>query len=131
MAGTESPAPPEGVRFAGLLPRGDFRALLRRARVYVTAPRREDYGLTQLEALADGCQLATTPAPGPYAALPIARELDERLVTDDLAPALRAALDEPRADYADRARTALVPFRRGSVDALVAQQLVPRLLDAG
>ena len=130
VAGTESATQPEGVRFAGLLPRGDFRALLRRARVYVTAPRREDYGLTQLEALADGCQLATTPAPGPYAALPIARELDERLVTDDLAPALRAALDEPRADYADRARSALVPFRRGSVDALVAQQLVPRLLDA-
>ena len=131
VAGTESPTPHQGVRFAGLLSRADFRTLLRRARVYVTAPRREDYGLTQLEALADGCLLVTTPAPGPYAALPIARELDERLVTDDLARALRAALDEPRADYADRARTALVPYRRGSVDALVAQQLVARLLDAG
>jgi hypothetical protein len=123
-----TPDPVGGVRFAGLLSRTDFRELLRRARVYVTAPRREDYGLTQLEALADGCQLVTTPAPGPYAALPIARELDPRLVTDDLAAALRAALDEPRDDYVDRARTALVPFRRGAVDALVARELLPRLL---
>ena len=30
----------------------DFRALLRRARVFVTAPRREDHGIAQLEALA-------------------------------------------------------------------------------
>jgi len=28
-----------------------YRALLRRARVFVTAPRREDYGVAQLEAL--------------------------------------------------------------------------------
>ena len=55
----------DGVRFAGLLPRAEYRALLRRARVFVTAPRREDYGMAQLEALADGCLLVTTPAPGP------------------------------------------------------------------
>src|SRR5687768_17846636 len=34
-----------------------FRALLRRSRVYVVAPRREDFGIAQLEALADGCRL--------------------------------------------------------------------------
>ena len=106
----------------------EFRALLRRTRVYLTAPRREDYGLTQLEALADGAMLVTTEAPGPYAALPIARDLDARLVGEDLAGALRAALDDPREDYAERARTSLVPFRRGSVDALVQQELLPRLL---
>lgn len=119
---------PEGVRFAGLLAPSEFRALLCRARVYVTAPRREDYGLAQLEALADGAMLVTTPAPGPYAALPIARELDPRLVGDDLAGALRTALDDPVADYAERARSTLVPFRRGAVDALVLEQLVPKLL---
>jgi hypothetical protein len=108
----------------------EFRALLRRARVYVTAPRREDYGLAQLEALADGAMLVTTEAPGPYAALPIARDLDARLVGDDLPGALRAALDDPRDDYADRARTAMLPYRRGSVDALVQQELLPRLLPA-
>src|SRR5438309_1950815 len=53
-----------GVSWAGRLEPADYRRLLRRARVYVTAPRREDYGLAQLEALADGAQLVTTAAPG-------------------------------------------------------------------
>ena len=59
-----------GVRDAGAGPPAEFRALLRRARVYVTAPRREDYGLAQLEALADGALLVTTPAPGPLRGAP-------------------------------------------------------------
>ncbi len=117
-----------GVRVAGELALDDFRSLLRRARVFVCAPRREDYGLVQLEALADGCQLVTTVAPGPYAALPIARELDARLVGDDLTAALTAALGEPRGDYAERARAALVPFTHEAVDRLVAERLLPRLL---
>ena len=58
-----------GIRVVGMLAAGDYRALLRRARVFACAPRREDYGIAQLEALADGCLLVTTPAPGPYAAL--------------------------------------------------------------
>ncbi len=116
------------VRSVGVLGREDYRALLRRARVFVCAPRREDYGIAQLEALADGCQLVTTPAPGPYAALPIARELDARLVGEDLGRALRAALDDPSPQYAERASRALAPFRREAVDRLVAEQLVPRLL---
>ena len=126
VAGVEG-EPREGVRFAGLLEPSEFRDLLRRARIYVTAPRREDYGLAQLEALSDGAMLVTTEAPGPYAALPIAREADARLVGDDLAGALRTALDDPREDYSEKARSGLVPFRRGSVDALVLQELAPRL----
>jgi glycosyl transferase family 1 len=118
----------QGVRVLGVLAQADFRALLRRARVFVCAPRREDYGIVQLEALADGCQLVTTPAPGPYAALPLARELDPRFVGDDLATALRAALEPPPPDYAERAYAALAPFRRASVDCVVAEQLLPRLL---
>jgi hypothetical protein len=117
-----------GVRVLGELRPDDFRALLRRARVFICAPRREDYGIVQLEALADGCQLVTTPAPGPYVALPIARELDARLVGDDLAPALRAALEQPLPDYAERAKKALAPFTRDAVDRIVAEQLLPRLL---
>jgi hypothetical protein len=117
-----------GVRVVGTLARTDFRALLRRARVFVCAPRREDYGIAQLEALADGCQLVTTPAPGPYAALPLARELDSRLVGEDLRASLRAALNDPRADYAPRARSALAPFSRDAVDRLVEHELLPRLL---
>jgi glycosyltransferase involved in cell wall biosynthesis len=117
-----------GVRVLGALPPEEFRALLRRARAFVCAPRREDYGIVQLEALADGCQLVTTAAPGPYAALPIARELDARLVGEDLAAGLLAALDRPLQDYGERAGEALAPFSRAAVDRLVAEQLLPRLL---
>jgi glycosyltransferase involved in cell wall biosynthesis len=121
-------APVAGVRFVGTLPRDEYRGLLRRARVFVTAPRREDHGIAQLEALADGCALVTTPSPGPYAALPIARGLDPRLVTDDLAGALRAALDEPAPGYAERAAEALKPYSHVEVDRVVADVLLPRLL---
>jgi hypothetical protein len=119
----------EGVRVVGLLPKEEYRALLRRARVFVCAPQREDYGIAQLEALADGCLLVSTPAPGPYAALAIARELDGRLVSDDLEAALRAALTNPSSSYATRAREALTPFRRDVLDGLVAAEMLPRLLD--
>ncbi len=117
-----------GVRVAGSLAAADFRALLRRARVFACAPRREDYGIAQLEALADGCQLVTTAAPGPYAALDIARQLDARLVGDDLLGALRTALAQPLPDYAERARAALAPFSREAADRMVAERLLPRLL---
>lgn len=118
----------DGIRFAGPLEPAAFRALLRRARVFVSAPRFEDYGIAALEALADGCMLVTTPAPGPYVALALARRLDPRLVGDDIAAALRVALDDPVFDYAERAARALEPFSRPSVDRRVAAELLPRLL---
>ena len=115
-----------GVRSVGLLPRAEYRALLRRSRLYVTAPRREDYGIAQLEALADGCVLVTAPAPGPYAALALARILDDRLVTNDLGPAIRLALDAPPSDYAQRAARAMTSFSAERIDQVVAG-LVPML----
>jgi hypothetical protein len=119
-----------GVHVVGRLAPAAYRALLRRARVFVTAPRREDYGIAQLEALADGCVLVTTAAPGPYAALPLARALDPRLVVDasGLAAALRCALDTPADGYAQRAATALAPFSRAAIDTVVRDTLLPRLL---
>jgi hypothetical protein len=111
-----------------MLSREDYRALLRRARVFVTAPRREDYGIAQLEALADGCVLVTNLAPGPYAALPLAQELDGRLVGEDLGRALRLALDDPTPDYSARAAELLEPWRPEVVDRVVASELLPRLL---
>jgi glycosyltransferase involved in cell wall biosynthesis len=128
VTGTDRVPRAPGVRAAGSLAPDAYRALLRRSRVFVTAPRREDYGLAQLEALADGCLLVTNAAAGPYAALPIARELDPRLVGDDLAGALRAALDDPAPDYAERALHAIAPYRRAAVDATVRDELLPRLL---
>lgn len=118
----------EGVRATGMLASVEYRELLRRARVFVCAPRREDHGLAQLEALADGCMLVTTPAPGPYVALPIARRLDGRLVGEDLPAALARALQDPSPGYAVRARAELAPFAPDAVDRLVAQELLPRLL---
>ncbi len=120
--------PADGVRVTGPLPPAPYRALLRRTRVYVCAARREDYGIAQLEALADGCLLVTVPSPGPYAALPLARALDARLVGDELAAMLRTALDDPSPDYAERALAALAPFRRAAVDRIVSDELLPRLL---
>jgi glycosyltransferase involved in cell wall biosynthesis len=134
VAGTDRVPPAAGVRNAGRLAPAEYRALLRRARIFVTAPRREDYGIAQLEALADGCALVTTRAPGPYAALPLAAALDARLVVEpdpaSLAAAIRAALDEPAPDYADRALAAIAPFRVEAVDRTVAEDLLPRLLDS-
>jgi hypothetical protein len=98
--------------------------------VYVAAPRREDFGIAPLEALADGCMLVTTPSPGPYPALRLARQLDPRLVSDDLAPALRVALDDPVRDYASRALRLLTPFGRSAVRDTVAGSVLPRLLPA-
>jgi glycosyltransferase involved in cell wall biosynthesis len=126
VAGLSRPDLP-GVRFTGMLPARAYRALLRRARAFVTAPRREDYGIAQLEALADGCMLVTTAAPGPYAALPLARELDPRLTGEELA--IRAALDDPAPGYAERATELLRPWRPEEVDRVVADVLLPRLLD--
>ena len=122
------PHPPDGVVVSGRLDREAYRELLRRSRVFVTAPLREDHGIAQLEAIADGCVLVTTAAPGPYAALPIARELDQRLVGDDLASALRMALDEPAPRYTARSIELIAPFSRAAVDRIVARDVLPRLL---
>jgi Glycosyl transferases group 1 len=128
VTGTDRVPRADGVRAAGSVAPDEYRALLRRARVFVTAPRREDYGLAQLEALADGCVLVTNAAPGPYAALSLAGELDARLVGDELAQAIRTALDDPSPGYAERALAAIAPFRRQAVDATVRERLLPALL---
>ncbi len=128
VTGTDRLEPVEGVELAGRLGPPEYRALLRRARVFVAAPRREDYGIAPLEALADGCMLVTTPAPGPYPALDLARKLDARLVDQDIAKALRTALDDPVPGYSERAAELLEPFSRRAVDRTVAERVLPRLL---
>ena len=92
------------------------------------APRREDYGIAQLEALADGCVLVTTPSPGPVRraagrarARPAARRRRPRRRDP------RARSTTPRPGYAERALEALAPWRPEAVDRVVAEQLLPRL----
>jgi glycosyl transferase family 1 len=128
VAGHEGIAPRSGVDLAGRLDPAEYRTLLRRARVFIAAPRREDYGIAPLEALVDGCLLVTTPAPGAYPAREIASQLDPRLVDDDLARAIRTALDDPPPGYALKAAELLKPFTRRAVDQTVAERVLPRLL---
>lgn len=116
-----------GVRFIDLLPYDEYRALLRRTRLHVTAPRHEDHGITQLEALADGCMLVTTAPAGPYPALELARELDPRLVGDDVAGALRIALDDPARDYPRRAGVLLEPLAPERVAQTIRERVAPAL----
>ena len=71
---------------------------VRRARVYVAAPTSR--GLRHRAARGSGGRLHARHHAGPGAlsgARPRAAALDPRLVGEDLAPALRAALDDPRA----------------------------------
>ncbi|MHB8689801.1 MAG: glycosyltransferase [Solirubrobacteraceae bacterium] len=119
---------PPGVEFTGRLDPPAFRALCRRSRVLACAPTREDFGIAPLEALADGCLLVTTPAPGPYPALDLARELDPRLVADDLVAPLRFALDSPLAGYGERAAALMRPFGRDAIDRTLANDVLPRLV---
>jgi glycosyltransferase involved in cell wall biosynthesis len=128
VTGIEGRPTADGVELTGKLPASEFRSLLRRSRVFLAAPTHEDYGIAPLEALAAGCIVATTPAPGPYPARDIARELDPRLVTDELFRAARTALDDPIPGYAQRAAELLVPFTRAAVDRTVAEEVLPRLL---
>jgi Glycosyl transferases group 1 len=127
---------PGGVEFAGWRPASDFRAALRRARVYAGGARWEDFGQAPLEALADGALLATVPSGGPFEALAFARELEPSLVASSLdpaalAPALRAAfaLPEQRASaYRERAGALLEPYRPDAVQRTVERRLLPALL---
>ncbi len=121
----------EGAEGTGLLAPDDYRALLRRTRVFVAAPRHEDFGIAQLEALADGCRLVSAPAGGPYPALALARALDPRSVSEDLAAAIRAALDAPPDGYAARAAALLAPYRREAFAATVRERVLPVLLGDG
>ncbi|MGH2873954.1 MAG: glycosyltransferase, partial [Solirubrobacteraceae bacterium] len=127
---------PAGIEWRGMLSAEEHRALTRRAEVYLCASRYEDYGVAQLEALADGALLVTVPAPGPYVALPIARELHRRLVADgssaeDLAIALKAAFELPESErraYRARARERLRAFSHASLRERLRDQVLPALL---
>jgi glycosyltransferase involved in cell wall biosynthesis len=130
VAGVPELAAPAGVRSVGTLERGAYRSLLRRARIYIAASRREEYGIAQLEALADGAMIVSSAGPARYPALEIARRLDERLIGSDLAAAIRLALDHPRGDYAAAAAPALERFSAASVDRIVAEQVLPALTGA-
>jgi glycosyltransferase involved in cell wall biosynthesis len=129
---------PERVEWAGMLSHEEHHALVARAELYLSASRIEEYGLAQLEALAGGALLVTTPSRGPYEALPLARRLEPTLVATErspqaLAAALGAALDLPepaRAEYRDRARELVAPYSREELRRRLEHEVLPILLPA-
>ncbi len=126
-----------GVLCVGRLETAVFRAVVGAVGLLAIAPRREDYGLVQLEALAAGARVVTTTAPGPYAALPLIRGLWPEQVVDDaddpfaLAAALRYAIDARAAApggvdaSTEAARQAVAPWSPDAVAAQVAAVVVP------
>ena len=127
---------PEGVEWAGMVPRADWLATVARSRVFVNASRWEDYGIAQFEALAAGTPVVTVPSGGAYEALPLLRELDPQLVTAEIdaaqiSTALSTALawdDSQRAGYASRAHELLAPYRPDALRAVVRDRVLPVLL---
>jgi glycosyltransferase involved in cell wall biosynthesis len=123
---------PTGIEWSGLLEPGQFRYTLSRTRVFVNASRREDHGLSQLEALAAGAALVTVASDGPYEALPLAMKLESGLVSpsvtsQSLAFALRAGFQVNLDDYATRAAELLRPYRREAIQQVFNEQVVPAL----
>src|SRR5438046_7889569 len=104
MGRREADERPEAVTFLGPLDRAGVAAALRRARVFVTAPRptpvwNEQFGLAYVEAMASGLAVVTTACGSNHEAV---RPPNERVPDDP--EALAEALLGFLADPARRAR---------------------------
>lgn len=129
--------PPELV-WHGELRHAEHVALTESAAAYISASEWEGSGIAQLEALAAGVPLATTPSRGAYEAYPLACELALELAAAErsapaLAAALRAALGltpQERRDYAARAAAVLRDFTRDAADRALRREVLPRLGDS-
>jgi glycosyltransferase involved in cell wall biosynthesis len=127
---------PAGAELVGMLPQEEFRDLLARARVYVSAAEWEDFGIAPLEALDRGAALVCAPAGGPFPALALARSLAPEFVSADrgassLARAIEAAFATPDillTAYRVAARAALEPYRPKASVARIQAEVLPALL---
>ena len=127
---------PANVRWAGSVDARQFHATLARGWAFVTSARWEDFGMTQLEALALGALLVCTATEGPFEAGAIARELNPRLVAPDRsAEALASCLVEAFETDASAAETyrggassRLDRYRPAAVAHKIAKQVLPVLL---
>jgi glycosyltransferase involved in cell wall biosynthesis len=114
---------PDSVVWPGPLAGPDFRELVRGSSAYLAASRYEDFGIAQLEALADGVPLVTTPSKGPFEALGILREIAPDLVARSespgaLAAALGVALEWSEADRSHFRAAAATRMSAYSPDAM-------------
>ncbi len=132
---TRVPEPPN-VRWTGSVDVRQFHATLARSWTFVTSARWEDFGMTQLEALALGALLVCTATEGPFEAGAIARELNPGLVARNQSPeALASCLNEafglaPRAAaaYGADASSCLDRYRPRAIEQTIAEQVLPVLL---
>jgi glycosyltransferase involved in cell wall biosynthesis len=127
----------DDVVFAGPVARATHRHLVRRASVYVSASRREEYGTAQLEALADGVPLVTVPSRGAGEPLALARQLRPDLVARDisaasLVPCIRAALamtPARRSRYRIASQEIMKEYSYDAFKRRLVQHVLPPLLD--
>jgi Glycosyl transferases group 1 len=127
---------PAGAELVGMLPQPEFRDLLARALVFVSAAEWEDFGIAPLEALDRGAALVCAPAGGPFPALGLARSLAPEFVAADRSPASLAcavvaafsAPPERLAAYRVAARAALAPYRPEASVTRIAAEVLPALL---
>lgn len=129
-------APPAGIRFTGRVPQAVHRGLVREAEIYVSASRREEYGTSQMEALADGCLLATVPSAGAAEPIAVARRLPTDLIATEIATeALATVIDgavamsaEARARYRQAAGRLLAEYSTAEFRRRLADDVLPVLL---
>jgi glycosyltransferase involved in cell wall biosynthesis len=127
---------PRNVRWRGLAAVQEFHTTLSRCRMFVTSARWEDFGMTQLEALALGALLVCTATDGPFEAGAIARELKPELVAADQSPdalsrsiSLAFGLDDPDVEAYRASASARVPgYRPAAVARVIAERVIPVLL---
>jgi hypothetical protein len=127
---------PPGLVLRGRVGEDEFRAALRRAHVFLTGARWEDFGRAQLEALADGALLVCGATGGAFEALLHARELEPALCAPDLQPESLAlalgnafALDADRVGrYREQAAQRMRAYRPEAARALIAERVLPALL---
>jgi glycosyltransferase involved in cell wall biosynthesis len=127
---------PANVTWAGSVDAREFHAILARSRAFVTSAHWEDFGMTQLEALALGALLVCTATDGPFEAGAIARELNPQLVAPDQSPEALASclegafkIDAGAAEkYRGDANSRLDRYRPGAIVQTIAEQVLPVLL---
>jgi glycosyltransferase involved in cell wall biosynthesis len=132
---TGVPEPPH-VHWRGLTSADDFHEALARCLAFVTSARWEDFGITQLEALALGALLVCAATEGPFEAGAIARELKPELVAADVSPeALSGSISRAFAlghreveTYRASASARLEEYRPAAVARTIAEKVIPVLL---
>ena len=127
---------PVNVRAIGPCAPEAHRTIVRKAAVYVSASRREEYGTSQLEAYADLVPVAAVPSLGLVEPVAVARAVKPELLASDIsAPALARVIDvalrmTPREldGYRAAAATVMADYSYRAFKARLAHDVLPRLL---